>query len=204
MPTIRLAGARGRSIPAGWTPASLPSLDNSICELITTSISSNQDFTLPATRGAYVDLPDGIISALGAGGPAQATFEAWINVETNRFWARIFDFGKSNGVENTSGGADMSNYIFLTPQGGPGVTRLGSRANPARDSRKVLLTTAGYCRLVWSTMWPSCGMRWRAPKRFTSTVNGRNSMSAVCRTMRFLFRPAARSWRTGRWPCSRT
>jgi hypothetical protein len=75
-------------------------------------------------------LPNGTISALGASGPAQATFEAWVTVETNRFWARIFDFGRSDAGEDLSTNAPNSNYIFLTPQGGPGVTRLGSRANP--------------------------------------------------------------------------
>ena len=46
------------------------------------NINSNQDFAVPTTPGAYVDLPNGTISSLGT----RATFEAWITVETNRTW----------------------------------------------------------------------------------------------------------------------
>jgi hypothetical protein len=125
-----VGGAHGTVVNPSGLDASFSTVPGQLDLRANNNLSSNQDFSLPTTRGAFVDLPNGIISALGAGGPAQATFEAWVNVETNRMWARIFDFGKSNVGENTSGGADMSNYIFLTPQGGANATRLGSRANP--------------------------------------------------------------------------
>jgi hypothetical protein len=91
------------------------------------------------TNGAYVDLPNGIISALGAGGPAQATFEAWVTVETNRPWARVFDFGRSDGPEDTAGGAPNSNYLFMAPQSGSGNARFAHRANPGAGFTESLL-----------------------------------------------------------------
>jgi hypothetical protein len=65
---------------------------------------------------AYVDLPNGIISALGTKG----TFETWITVETNRPWAEIFSFGASR---QDTGGEDISagngKYVTLIPASGP-------------------------------------------------------------------------------------
>jgi len=73
--------------------------------------------------GAYIDLPDGIISALGT----QATFEMWFTWKgaTSVGWQRIFDFGSSNGGENTSDGGWKSRYIFLTPLSGDQTLRFG-------------------------------------------------------------------------------
>ena len=62
----------------------------------------------------YLDLPNGIISALGT----QATFETWTTWKTGGAWARIFDFGTSDGGENSSGGGANSRYLFLTPDEG--------------------------------------------------------------------------------------
>lgn len=76
--------------------------------------ASNQS---PFVSGAYVDLPNGMISALGATG----TFEFWLNVDTNRNWAEIFSFGQSRadtGGENISAG--FGKYITLIPDTGDG------------------------------------------------------------------------------------
>lgn len=78
--------------------------------------------------GDYVDLPNGIISALGR----QATIECWVTWTGSGNWDRVFDFGTSNAGENSSAGGDASTYIFLTPQGGNGVLRLGYRNGPTR------------------------------------------------------------------------
>ena len=51
----------------------------------------------------------------------------------------------------------MSNYVFLTPQGGPGVTRLGSRANPGAgftesivdDGRALPTGVEHHVAVVW-------------------------------------------------------
>ena len=67
--------------------------------------------------GDYVDLPNGIISALADNG----TFETWTTWEdTGAYWQRIFDFGTSNGGEDVSVGSDNSTYLFMTPRGGTG------------------------------------------------------------------------------------
>lgn len=54
--------------------------------------------------GAFVDLPDGLISSLD-----NATFEVWLVWRGGAFWSRIFDFG------NNAGGGQGQTYLFLTP-----------------------------------------------------------------------------------------
>lgn len=73
--------------------------------------NSNQT---PFATGAYVNLPNGIISSLGN----QATFETWINMNANRNWAEIWSFGKSDAGEDVASGAPNSRYITLIPQNG--------------------------------------------------------------------------------------
>jgi hypothetical protein len=106
------------------------------------NLNSNQNFTLPATRGAYVDLPNGTISTLGT----QATFEAWITEETQRTWARVFDFGKSDGAEDTAGGAANSSYLMLTPRalGAPGGAPNNNAGGPLRFANRSPNTAAGF------------------------------------------------------------
>jgi hypothetical protein len=68
--------------------------------------------TLPLAGGTtnqYVDLPDGIVSAL-----SNATFEVWLSWRGGSAWQRIFDFGTSNGGAGSQGSG--VSYIFLTPQ----------------------------------------------------------------------------------------
>ncbi|MBX3426593.1 MAG: lamin tail domain-containing protein [Pirellulales bacterium] len=77
----------------------------------------------PFTSGAYVDLPNGIISNLGG----DATFEWWGTVSTNRTWAEIFSFGTSTGGENLSNGAGNQEYLTLIPQAGNGRLRFTHR-----------------------------------------------------------------------------
>jgi uncharacterized protein YjdB len=85
--------------------------------------NSQSDFTgagklnLDGTDG-YVDLPNGIISAL-----TNATFEAWVTWNGNRMWERVFDFG--NNVNGEDGQGTGTTYLFLTPLGGSGVVRYG-------------------------------------------------------------------------------
>ena len=86
--------------------------------------------------GAYIELPNGIISALGA----RATFEAWVtcNGPTSSVWQRIFDFGISDGGENASSGAPNSYYIFLTPRSGANTLRFGYNSPvPVRIERML-------------------------------------------------------------------
>jgi len=57
----------------------------------------------------YVNLPNGIVSALGS-----ATFEAWLSWGGGQPWQRVFDFGSSVAVEDDRAGGDA--YLFLTPR----------------------------------------------------------------------------------------
>jgi hypothetical protein len=80
---------------------------------------SGQDFSLPTTRGAYIDLPNGIVSAaFNSGQPRAATFETWATVATNRTWSELFSFGLSNLGEDISNEGTQTDYITLIPQSG--------------------------------------------------------------------------------------
>jgi len=88
-------------------------------------------------EGAYVDLPNGIVSALGK----SATFMTWFTFTNSATgdWPRIFDLGTSTGGEGFSTGgdgvqyrtgdptpyldttsADLQEYIMLCPKRGSG------------------------------------------------------------------------------------
>jgi hypothetical protein len=97
--------------------------------------SSNQ---APFTSGAYVDLPNGIISALRG----EATFEWWGTVSTNRTWAEIFSFGRSSSGENQSTGAVDQEYITLIPQSSTGALRFTHREGGSQNESLVDGTTA--------------------------------------------------------------
>lgn len=73
----------------------------------------------------YVELPNGIISALDS-----ATFEVWVTWDTppampKPFWERIFDFGVSTAGEDQR--ESGKSYLFLAP-GQPGTTPNRPRA----------------------------------------------------------------------------
>ncbi len=68
--------------------------------------------------GAYVDLPNGLISSL-----TSMTVETWLTDNSSGTWSRIFDFGNSSGGEDVPGSGTQ--YIFVSPQAGGGQLRLG-------------------------------------------------------------------------------
>ncbi|MBN2513136.1 MAG: hypothetical protein JXB18_09385 [Sedimentisphaerales bacterium] len=104
-------------------------------------------------QGAYVDLPNGLISPLGK----SATFMAWFTFTpiANDGWPRIFDFGTSTGGEGFATGADgvryvnglpyvdtasadAQEYVMLTPQQGTGSAwRFESLVRPPSNSVNV-------------------------------------------------------------------
>lgn len=89
-------------------------------------------------NGAYVDLPNGIVtSALQSGQPNAASFEMWVNIQDNRFWARLFDFGTSDGGEDNPTAAGGQDYFMLVPLGFTGT--LGFETHPATLGGTVLL-----------------------------------------------------------------
>jgi hypothetical protein len=66
--------------------------------------------------GGYVDLPNGIVSALGS----NATFEVWItHRDADNVWARIFDFGTSLGGEDVQD--EGLDFLFLVARTGDGI-----------------------------------------------------------------------------------
>jgi len=66
--------------------------------------------------GAYVDLPNGILSGLDS-----ITIEVWLTDHNSGSWSRIFDLGNSSGGEGVAGSGTQ--YLFLTPQSGSGTLR---------------------------------------------------------------------------------
>jgi hypothetical protein len=105
-----ISGAHGTVIDAG-------SATNAVFTGGALNLTANNgDLSQTIGEDAYVNLPNGIISALGSVG----TFETWVTVETNRTWAEIFSFGASrqdNGGEDLSSG--FGKYLTLIPASGP-------------------------------------------------------------------------------------
>jgi hypothetical protein len=90
---------------------------------------SNQDFTNPATVGAFVDLPNDIFTgAVQSGTYGQVTLETWFTVDQNRTWAEVFVFGTSDGGEGMSNGGGGQSYVAGIPQSGPGDFRVTTKS----------------------------------------------------------------------------
>ena len=93
----------------------------------------------PSTSAPYVDLPNNILSALGAanpGGTGQVTFEGWVRHVGNRAWSRFYDFGVSTAGELTGpGGAGTGvDFFMLTAQtGGANIRRFEVTQNSDGD-----------------------------------------------------------------------
>ncbi len=106
--------------------------------------------------GAYIDLPDTIISVLGQ----QATFEAWVgwNGPAGSSWQRIFDLGTSEAGEDSSPSGALTNYLFITPRSSANTLRFGvnfGTLNNAQNERVIDSTplpadgTLQHVALVW-------------------------------------------------------
>jgi hypothetical protein len=63
------------------------------------------------TAAAYVDLPNGTISAL-----KDASFEIWLTWGGGSIWQRIFDFGTNSKGEGNQG--EGTTYLYLSPSDG--------------------------------------------------------------------------------------
>jgi len=102
--------------------------------LTANTTGSNQNFTLPTTVGAYVNLPNGVFTSAVTGGTyGQVTLETWFTVQQHRTWAEVFVFGSSNGVEDLSDGAGTSSYVAGIPSSGPNDFRVTTKS-PALES----------------------------------------------------------------------
>ncbi|MGE3242613.1 MAG: LamG-like jellyroll fold domain-containing protein [Pirellulales bacterium] len=76
----------------------------------------------PGAAGAYLDLPNGLITSASAAGTSGAvTVEMWITMSANRDWAAAFTAGTSINGENTSDCCnDDQPYIQIIPRTGDG------------------------------------------------------------------------------------
>jgi hypothetical protein len=83
--------------------------------------------------GDYVDLPNGMISAL----EDNATFEFWVtsNSGDSTIWERIFDFGTSVGGEDVSDTGSGCSYIMATPASSGKQLEYGHRYGDTNDAR---------------------------------------------------------------------
>ncbi len=88
-----------------------------------TSAAYGNPPTNSTAAGAYVDLPNGIVSAAAAAGTNALTFEVTYILDSETPWQRIFDFGiDANRMEDVVGvGAEN---IFLTPWAGRGINAI--------------------------------------------------------------------------------
>jgi hypothetical protein len=103
---------------------------------------SNQDFSLPTTVGAFVDLPNGIFTGAVNGGTAgTVSLEMWLTVQQHRDWAEAFVFGTSNGGEGISDSGSATAYVALIPQSGPDDFRATTKAATGNPAEIPLIAT---------------------------------------------------------------
>jgi hypothetical protein len=80
------------------------------------SANTGQGSNSGISEDAYVNLPNGIVSAAASGG--RLTTEIWARSAENRNWAALFSAGTSNGGEDQSSGGNSTDYIQLIPRAG--------------------------------------------------------------------------------------
>lgn len=73
------------------------------------------------TEDAYVNLPNGIVSAAASNGMNGAVaFEWWYSVAAEHTWQRVGDFGNSNNGEDTSNSGSQTDYLSIVATSGRG------------------------------------------------------------------------------------
>ncbi len=110
--------------------------------------ANNDNHSNNITEDAYVNFPNGIVTAATSGGAAgQLTVEVWAQSATNRNWAALFSAGTSNGGEDQSPAGNNADYIQLIPQNGQNQTiratthRMGVGAEGFVDYTSAMSTT---------------------------------------------------------------
>jgi hypothetical protein len=98
------------------------------------SANTGQSSNDPAANleDAYVNLPNGIVSAAASGGAL--TTEIWARSAENRNWAALFSSGTSNGGEDAASGGNAADYIQLIPRSGAAGNRLRQTTHRANVS----------------------------------------------------------------------
>jgi hypothetical protein len=91
------------------------------------------------TGGAYVDLPNGLISTL-----TNATIEAWITWGGGNNWQRVFDFGDSTAVPPENNPANGKSYLYMSPKSSLGTASVGfsTDGNSAGQEVQVMAASA--------------------------------------------------------------
>ena len=82
------------------------------------SANTGQGSNSGITEDAWVNLPNGIISAAATAGNGSLSIELWATVSTTRTWQRFVDFGTSEGGEDSSSSGNNAGYIYVSPNSG--------------------------------------------------------------------------------------
>lgn len=110
---------------AATSTTSADSVGGANAELVGAVLDGAGHVTMDGT-GGYVNLPNGIISAL-----TNATFETWVTWAGGANWQRIFDFGNTTQGEDQSGTGQT--YIYLTPKSYNGPIQMGITTGSEQD-----------------------------------------------------------------------
>lgn len=115
-----------------------------------------------SNTAAYIDLPNGIISAR-----TDATFETWVTQDSITNWGRIFDFGtNTNGEQFGAGGAGQGNdYLILSFNRGTGaLTQLsevidnGVNKGAINTSANLSLGVQHHVVMTWDDIAPDASI----------------------------------------------
>jgi hypothetical protein len=108
-----IGGADGTIVDAGTTP------NHAFVDGMVDFSDNFGEGSNVIIEDAYVDLPNGIVSAAVNSGTAGAvSFEWWATVTETHTWQRFGDFGTSNNGEDTSVSGNASEYVIITPNSG--------------------------------------------------------------------------------------
>jgi hypothetical protein len=111
-----VGGAHG-AVVDGLAPTAV--FSGGVLDLSANAGQGSNDATA-SLNDAYVNLPNGIISAAAASSSGELTIEVWAQSSTNRNWAALFSAGSSNAGEDVANGGNSADYIQLIPRNGVG------------------------------------------------------------------------------------
>jgi hypothetical protein len=109
----------------------------------------NQVVALDGSSGSFVDLPGGLVT-----GCAAASLEFWATFGVNSNWARVFDFGATNGSSGEQylffsphTGANSQNLAVSTLNGSGSLTVPGTLDSEAVHVVCIIDPTNNYCAI---------------------------------------------------------
>ena len=101
--------------------------------------------SLNSSGSNYVSLPNGVVSNLSG-----FSITAWVKLNTNGAWARVFDFGTG-----------MTNYMFLSPVGSGNTLRFAITTTAGAGEQQInynTTLTTGVWHHVAVTLGAGCGI----------------------------------------------